>query len=134
MTNVAGMPKAMAPITVTAKCGVPFVSCAAPIAGWKMSGVMKLIGLGLSCWARTCSCTAFAAFEFKGLEPGNPRLRPFPRLAHFEQYFWRLPEPLRLNEQPHERHFFFKRASYEDARQTNTKCRKLCCRFSVGSG
>jgi hypothetical protein len=75
------------------------------------SGVIKLIGLRLSCWARTCSRTVFAGFVFKGLEPGNPRTRPSPRLAHFEQYFWRLPDPLKANCAPHERHFFLTRAS-----------------------
>src|SRR5262245_36253300 len=75
------------------------------------SGVMKLIGLRFSRWARTCSRTVFARFVFNGLESDNPRTRPIPRLAHFEQYFWRLPT-LKANCAPHARHFFFMRRPY----------------------
>src|SRR5262245_27444834 len=81
------------------------------------SGVIKLIALRLSQWARTCSQTVFEAFAFKGLEPGDPRTRAVPRLAHFEQYFCRLPDPLRANCTPHERHFFFMRCPADPIRE-----------------
>src|SRR5262245_8499168 len=81
------------------------------------SGVIKLIGLRLSRWARTCSRTVLAGFVFNGLDRGNPRTRSIPRLAHFEQYFWRLPDPLKANVAPLPRHFFFMRRPSDPIRK-----------------